>query len=321
MYLIMDLITLEKYKCAGKLSRSIINELMTKMFCGDFDSYYSIQKYSDKRIIEEINKVYKKEKNKGIGFPTTININNNVENFIYNKENDKSFNKDDVIKITLGVNIGGCVSIVGETFSNNKKSEELMNNIKRITEKLALSGETNDEIRMHIEAMCLESEYFPIENCISYQHLGSQIINDESKYIVCNYKAYCDLDGYLTTTDNTCFELLDGEVYTIKLQIINKDISPIIYSKDSSIVKFDDTYRELKLNMSKNFRNEAFSKYGLNSFNSDEYSQSYKHRAGMKDCINKELLYVFQHRYAKTENVYHKIFTLIVMDNKCVIIN
>ena len=65
-----------------------------------------ICEYGDKRIVEEANKLFKKEKEmkKGISFPTTISVNNFACNYspISGENNPvEELNDDDLVKMYL----------------------------------------------------------------------------------------------------------------------------------------------------------------------------------------------------------------------------
>ena len=66
-----------------------MEELFSKIYEEDNLDVYELAKYSDNRIVEECNKIYKKEKNKGIAFPTSISLNDCAGNYRYEKGNDK----------------------------------------------------------------------------------------------------------------------------------------------------------------------------------------------------------------------------------------
>ena len=134
-----------KYIDSSNVCRIIMEELFSKIYEEDNLDVYELAKYSDNRIVEECNKIYKKEKNKGIAFPTSISLNDCAGNYRYEKGNDKYniIKEGDVIKIELGVTISGCIVILGETIIKLNKNdningkydndEELKSNINYIT--------------------------------------------------------------------------------------------------------------------------------------------------------------------------------------------
>ena len=94
-----------------------MTEIVSKIQSSELLNTQALNEYGDNRIKEECSKIYKREIIKGIAFPTSISLNNCVSNYIYENGNDE-FNMikpGDVVKIDLGVNLGGCISILGET--------------------------------------------------------------------------------------------------------------------------------------------------------------------------------------------------------------
>ena len=128
--------------------------------------------------------IYKKEENKGIAFPTSISLNNCVGNYIY--DSNQEYNKiknGDVIKIELGIQISGCIAILGETICEREASERdatpreiltFLNKLKKDIVSAIRVGETNYEIKYLIQSKCTEIGYFPVENTTSYQSSESQ---------------------------------------------------------------------------------------------------------------------------------------------------
>lgn len=248
---------LTKYNTSARMCGNIMVELLDKIKNKEILCIKELENFANNRIEEECAKIYKKEKIKGIAFPTSISLNNCVGNYLYEEENgenkDETFdgkktNKEynfikngDIVKIELGVNLCGCIVNLGETiiYSDNKELDkelfekhgkylELLEILKRDIVDNIKVGEINDEIKINIESKCTEYGCFPVENTISYQHLDGQLQTDDSKYIICNYKDNNIFDnveeyGKDTLPANLCFEFEEGEIYTINLKIIPND--------------------------------------------------------------------------------------------------
>ena len=194
-------IDLTKYNTSSKICRIVMEELFSKIYKEDTLDVYELEKYSDQRIEEECQKIYKKEKNKGVAFPTSISLNNCAGNYRYEKENDNynTIKEGDIIKIELGASISGCIGVLGETIIKlNKKDNEdgkydddkkikdnikyiqLLNDLKDDVIDMIKVGEINDEIRIHVESKCIENKCFPLQNTVSYQHVNGELNGDES---------------------------------------------------------------------------------------------------------------------------------------------
>ena len=328
---------LTKYNTSSKICRIIITELISKIQIEDELNVYELIKYSDSRIKEECDKIYKKETNKGLAFPTSISLNNCAGNYIYEKDNHEYniIKEGDIIKIELGVNISGCIAILGETIIKLKNQDNIngkydnddniKNSIKYITFLNKLKddivnmieiGETNDEIRINIESKCIENDCFPLENTTSYQHLNDQLRTDESKYIILNYKNTDEIDENIV--DNLCFEFEEGEVYTINLVISpleneSIDVVKCVELHEPHIYRFNDCFYNLKLKMSREFCSIVKKKHSLNAFNCLPYKENAKYRVGIKEAYDHNILEKYPILYNKNKNkIFHKKFTIVV---------
>lgn len=325
---------LTKYNSAAKICGVVFKELVQKIRSGEILETKLLNEYGDSRIAEECDKIYKRESVKGVAFPTSISLNNCVSNYIY-EENNTEFNKiksGDVVKIELAVNLGGCISVIGESIligdqseSSNSKYLELLEDLYKSVVALMIPGNLNDDVRMIIESKCTESGCFPVENTTSYQHLDGQLDSYESKYIITNYKKKYDMDDNLVVLDNTCFEFEAGDVFTINLSIIPNDYDQFdeathkyIQPHESHICRFNDEYKTLRLKASREFCSMAKAKYDTNAFNCIPYKGDGRGRLGIKDCINNGILETYNILYSKDRYpVFHKKFTVVVGDNKC----
>lgn len=337
---------LTKYNESARICGLVMRDIIGKINGGENLDVYELCKYGDNKIIEECNKIFKKEKTKGVAFPTCISLNDCVGYYIYEEGNDK-YNriKDrDIIKIELGVNIGGCISRLGETIIYNMADEDeekrkyirfLEDMEQDIVKYMKLenfeqdeNGEvrmTNDDLRMFIESKCVENGCFPVENTVSYQHLGGAFKIQESNYIVLNHRKYYDDDDNLVVEPNLCFDIVNGDVYTIDLTIIgNKDFESgyeHIYrvNHNAHILRYNELYYNLKLKNARDFCSLMKAKYGMNAFNSIEYRKNVKNRMGIKESMDAGILEEYPVIYNKNGyNVYHKKFTIMIKNNKMV---
>lgn len=322
---------LEKYKSSSKIARLVMKELISKIKNSEMLEIKALHSYGDSRIQEECQTLigkYKEQKNCGVAFPTCISLNDCVGNYLY--EESKNIIPGDIVKIHLGVNIGGCIVNLGETIclDNDNKYIDLLNSLQKQVQNTMISDNTNDDVKMLIESKCTESGCFPVENTTSYQHLDGQEYTQDSKYIITNYKKYYDSEGYLTVNPNTCFDLEKGEIYTVKLVIIpnnndNADETDHEYIKvdEPHIYRFNDTFYDLKLKMSREFVSRCKREHGTNAFNCIEHKQVGKSRVAIKQCCESGILEQYPILYSKDKyNIYHKIFTIIVDDNKSTIL-
>ena len=342
----IDNTTLTKYNESARICGLVMRDIINKIKRGEILDVYELCKYGDRCISEECEKIFKKEKVKGVAFPTCISLNDCVGYYIYEKGNDNYniIKNNDIVKIELGVNIGGCISRLGETMIKecddleDEKYIRFLDNLQgEIIKFMRLEnfeeddmGEirmTNDDLRMFIESKCTEMECFPVENTISYQHLEGAFKMDESKYIVLNHRKYYDMDDNLIVEPNLCFDILNDEVYTMNITIIpnndSENETEHIYSMphDEHIMRYSELYYNLKLKNSREFCSMVKSKYGTSAFNCLEYKKNVKNRLGIKESKDAGILETYPVMYNKEKlKVYHKKFTVVIRDNKMVLL-
>jgi methionine aminopeptidase len=305
----------EYYNVGTKIAKKVYESIVKHIENGE-RSVHTLRTMGDKMIELECEKVYKKVKNKGIGFPVCILLNNYIGNKL---ENSNLINEEDVVKIELGVNICGCIAMYGDTFLLKKndvheKYINLLNNLQKKIIKLMKHGETNDEVRINVESICTESGCVPVENTVNYQNLEGQLKTMESKYIIFNYKKHYDMDDNLTTEVNDCYEFEKGEVYTLSLKIHeDKDVK---YKREErfDIYRFNDCYYNLKLKSSREFLTKVKSKVENCAFELSKFLTSVKDKFGFKECVVNGILEEYPVTYVDNKNivVYSKVFTVII---------
>jgi methionine aminopeptidase len=328
---------LQRYISSSKICKVVLDEIILKIQKSQILLLKELHLYGNTRLQEECDK-FTNEKIHAIAFPTSISLNNCVGNYLYN--DDQKINPGDIVKIQLGINLSGCIVNIGETIYYNEHNEDdkakndhqkYLNLLKDLQNKIKqkiISGNTNDDVKILIESTCTQSGCFPVENTISYQHLDGQEFTDESKYIITNYKKYYDNDDYLIVPQNTCFEFECGEIYTVKLIVIpnnfdNSDETQhqYIQNEQPHIYRFNDTFYDLKLKMSREFVSRTKKEYGTNAFNAIEYGTNGKSRVAIKQCCENGILEEYPISFSKDKyNVYHKIFTIIVNKNSSIIL-
>lgn len=328
----IDQAILTKYNAAAKICGKVYNEIVDLINGGE-SNIVVLCKYGNDKIIEECNKIYKKEQ-KGIGFPVCITLNDCVGNYLYQSDKPEynTIKNGDTIKIELAVNIGGCIATYGNTIVRGEKSNEqskyidLLDQLTKDVIDTIKAGEINDDVRIVLESRCSNNDCFPVENCTSYQLLDGHIQTPESKYIVLNHQKYYDDEDNLVVEENLCFEFEDSEVYTINLTIIpekNGDKEHVYKEEhDSHIYRFNDYFYNLKLKSSREFCSAVKSIHGNNAFDITPYRNNIKNKMGIKECYENGILESYPILYNKDGyHIYHKKFTIIVNNDKCIRLN
>ena len=292
-----------------------------------------ICKLGDDFIHSHLQLVYKGMTDKGVAFPVCVSVNECVG---YNCTDNIHPQIGDIVKVELGVEIGGCLSMLGESFvmgpqqvQNPNLSGSLDTN-KYIQFLDILTGElvnaihvksNNIDAKVLVESKCTEVDCFPIENCTSYQQFPGHMRTSDSKYIVFNHQKYYDESDFLTVAPDLCFEFEESEVYHINLSIVQNH--PVTFTnhkyieRPADIMRFNDFYYSLKLRNSKVFCHKVKSEHRNNAFRLCDYTNSPSHRMGMKECLDNGILESFPVQYTKDHMpVYSKKFTVIITGGK-----
>ena len=328
--------SLTKYNAAAKICAEVYNKLVALIVNEEVISVKELCKIGNEMIIKECDSIFKKERNKGVGFPVSISLNDCVGNYVYEdnprQQNYNVIKDGDVVKIELAVNIGGCIAVWADTVvkGHNKNQNQRYTEITRFLDDLShkvlelmKGGETNDEVRIMVESECTKNEVFPIENCIGYQHLNNQIKTTDSKYIVFNHQKYYDDDDRLCVEENLCFDLEPGEVYTVNLTVVpdSLDDSSHVYKEphQAHIYRFNDFFYNLKLKSSREFASRVKSKCGNNAFVLSDHITSARDKMGLKECWENGIIDNYPVMYHKGKvNVFSKKFTVIVGESKAI---
>jgi len=326
-------IMLTKYNAAAKICGKVYNKLVEMIINEELLSVRELCNVGNDMITKECANIYKKEKNKGVGFPVSISLNDCVGNYVYEDnplQHPYNVIKDgDIVKIELAVNIGGCIAVCADTIVKGQNSKtgipRFLDELSHKVKELMKAGETNDEVRIMVESECTKNEVFPIENCIGYQHLNNQMKTADSKYIVFNHQKYYGDDDCLCVEENLCFDLEPGEVYTVNLTVVPdvQDESSHAYKEphQAHIYRFNDFFYNLKLKSSREFVGQTKSKCGNNAFVLSEHMTSARDKIGLRECWENGIIENYPIMYHKGKvNVYSKKFTVIVGESKAIVL-
>lgn len=289
-----------KYHTAAVICKKVYNELKELIKQGERDIRV-LSDLGNSKIELELNKIYKKEK-KYIGFPVSISLNNCVGNYLFDSEKDEfnTIKDNDVIKIELGVNIGGCISILGETFTISnvdwvEKANNFLTKLQKKILKLVENGYTGDDLRMYIESECTKVDMFPVENTVSYQGESDFLKTSDGKYFILNNVKHYDMDETLISPEFVNYEFETNDIYHINLSIIpinpENDNKIVIKSDEKAhIYTLNDYTYQLKMKSSRAFYNTIKSKHCFNPFEIEKYLEDKTFRMGKLECIKNYIL-------------------------------
>ncbi|PVU90384.1 hypothetical protein BB559_004659 [Furculomyces boomerangus] len=111
----MDQEAQEKYRYSATIVQNVLELVSSSVHVGS--SVHSLCKYGDDLIRANVKTLFKKNKDmeKGISFPTSITINNFIQNFSPPSSEDIIVGNDDLVKIEISAHVDGYIVSLGKT--------------------------------------------------------------------------------------------------------------------------------------------------------------------------------------------------------------
>jgi len=324
---------IDKFNAGAKICNNVLDTIIKNTEKDKIFSISHIALKGDLLLKESLQTVYKNSK-KSIAFPVSISVGNCVEN---NRKNgilmDYASSGSCIVKIKLGVNIDGCISLLQKTFKFINETKlftqiDEINNLeekcRKICEKNMFNGNTNDEVRKLIEIELLQNGYQAIENCVSYQTFENFLNTSESKYIILNYKKYYDENDQLIEPTNDCFEFLNGEVYHVNVHFVSNDKDNFCLTtckENPDMYRLNEYYYSLKTKSGKAFYNLIRNNHLSNPFLLEDYSDQPINKLGFKECYDNGILSELPILHTKENiDVYGFTFTIVISNKKGIIV-
>ncbi|XP_023018499.2 proliferation-associated protein 2G4 [Leptinotarsa decemlineata] len=308
-----------KYKMAGEIVNRVLKQVLSKCITGA--SVREICEYGDELLLDETNKVFKKEKDlkKGIAFPTSISVNNCVCHYSpVPSEPDYALKDEDVVKVDLGAHIDGFIAVVAHTIVIGASVEKKVTGRKadvilaahyasQTALRLLKPGNETYAITDAVQKVAESFKCKPVEGMLSHQLKQFKI--DGEKTIIQN-------PNDAQKKEHEKFELDKHEVYAMDVLISTGDgVGKETNTRVSIYKKTDETY-QLKLKASRMFYGEVRAKYGNMPFNLRSFQDETKAKMGVVECVKNKLIEPFQVLYEKPgEFVAHFKFTVLLMPN------
>jgi len=312
-------IVVTKYKMAGDMVNGILKEILTK--CVDGASVLSICELGDSKLLEETNKVFKKDKEmkKGIAFPTCVSVNNCICHFSPLKSDpDVTLRTGDVVKVDLGAHIDGFIAVVAHTIvigasETNKvtgrKADAVLAaySAAEIALRLVKPGSDNYSVTDGIQKAAESFTCKPIEGMLSHQ-LTKHVIDGEKAIIQNPTEAH--------RKDHEKCEFDVHEVYAVDILVSTGDGKGRELDTRTTVFKKKDMVYQLKMKASRQFLSETEKKFGLMPFTLRLYEEEKKARMGVVECVKHELVQPFTVLYEKPGEVVAQFkYTVILMPN------
>jgi len=312
-------VVVTKYKMAGDMANRVLKLVIDA--CKEGESARSICELGDKLILEETNKVYKKEKElkKGIGFPTCISVNNCVCHFSpLHSEPDVVLQNGDMVKIDLGVHIDGFIAavaftiVVGATKDNpvtGKKADVLQAAYlaAEVAQRLVKPGNENVTVTENIQKVGESFKCKPVEGMLTHQLERNRI--DGDKTIIQN-------PNEPQKKEHKKCEFQVHEVYAIDILMSSGEGKAKEREARTTVYKKTDIQYSLKMKASRVFYSDVTNKFSTMPFTLRAFDDEKKAKMGVTECARHELLSPYPVLYEKDGEFVAQIkCTVLLMPN------
>jgi len=306
-----------KYKMAGEIANRVLQELIGRTQVGV--TALELCKIGDDMIMQETDKVYKKEKEmkKGIAFPTQANVNNCICHYapLSSVQNDFVLKDGDVIKLDLGVHVDGYIAVVAHTviLSEAKKSRSVdamlaAHYCAEAALRLVKPGVENTAVTDVVTKISESFGCKAVEGMLSYQMEKDTI--DGKKTIIQN-------PTEKQRQEHEKCEFAVNEVYAIDMLISTGDGKSRDMDFRTTIYKREpDQVYQLKMKASRAIFSEVEKKFDTMCFNLRSLDDEKKAKMGINECVNHALITPFPVLFEKEDEIVAQFkFTTLLMPN------
>jgi len=271
--------------------------------------------FGDKLINEFTSQVYKAGKvEKGVAFPTSISADNCLGHFSPLSEDTTLLKEGDLIKIDLGVQIDGFISVVAHTIVVTSHPEQPITGRKadvicaahyaaECAHRLVKPGKKNTDVTEAIAKVADQFKCQPVEGVLSHQM--KRYVIDGNKVII----SKATLDHKVEE-----FEFEENQVYSIDIVMSTGEGKSKELETRTTIYKraVDQNYL-LKMKASRYVLNEINQHFPTFPFTLRALDEK-RGRLGITECIKHDLVYPYPVLYEKQgEFVAQYKFTVLVL--------
>jgi curved DNA binding protein len=329
---------LNKYKMAGKIVAKVLDELvrMAKPGCTTYDMCV----YGDRRIVEEVGKVYTETKFKGISFPTAISINNKAgfDSPVVDKK--ECIRDGDLVKIELGAHIDGYPATVGFTVLVNESKMDIKDKradvLRAVAEcskeilKVMVPGRTNRDVTKIMEKYSeLYKCSLPYTDGNGYMNAPGIMSYQMSRGVVDGYNDDDDdfIHGLILCRQNDSYDFsmretqfLENEVWGVDIMVcsgtgkLKRDDSCTIYKR------LLDRRADLRLDVSRKSLNELKNNpFPVNI--REMVKRNSRFNLGLKECLRMGLVEEYPVLSERRGEYIARIkFTVVVRDKPILVV-
>jgi len=273
----------------------------------------------DKTIEESVKTVYVKGKlSKGIGFPTSVAVNNVICHFSplpSDDEANETLKTGDLVKIQLGTQIDGYAAIVAHSFVIGATKEapatgrqaDVIQAAQLAMDaaiRLIKPGNKNMEVTKAVDKIAASFQTKPVEGMLS--HNQEKNVMDGKKQVIIN-----PTENQFQNFEK--LEFSEGEVWGVDIFISSGEGKPRQMSSRTTIYKKTDTRYDLKLKASRAVISEISNKFGPFPFPLRELENERKARMGIVECAKHKLLIPYDVMYEKQGEFVAQFFSTILL--------
>jgi curved DNA binding protein len=310
----------QKYMDAG----DIANRTLTKVteLCTAGKSVLEICTFGDNFINEQLTKVYKaKNIEKGVAFPTCISVNNCVGHFSPLVGDTTVLAAGDLVKIDLGVQIDGFISMTANTVVvggavdqvTGRKADLLLaaHYAGELVHRLVKPGKKNTDVTEMIAKVGAEFKVNPVEGVLSHQI---------KRYIVDGNKVIINKETLENKVEE--FEFEENEVYCVDiLYSTGEGKSKEAEAKTTVYKRAVDVEYNLKLKASREAFNEINKKFPTFPFTMRALDEK-KGRLGISEMLKHDLLHTYPVLFEKNGEFVSQVkFTVLVTPSQSLRLN
>nr|CDS15413.1 Proliferation associated protein 2G4 [Echinococcus granulosus] len=316
-----DETVLNKYKLAGEIVHTVLKELMEQ--CVPGAKIIELCEYGDRRIVEETNKLFKKEKEmkKGVAFPTAISVNNFICHYspISGEENIiEELNDGDLVKIDLGAHIDGFSSVIGHTFVIGASPEKRVTGRKadvivaanvavEVARRLVKPGNENYQVSDMIAKAVADFDCRPIQGVQS--HLLKKLVYVGEKSIVLNPD-----DDQKKGVEKCIFKMY--EAWLLDIVISTGSGKPREHTARTTLFRKNETLYHLKMKASRKFYSEVSAKFQEYPFNIRSVEDIKSARYAVTECASHNVITPMPVLVEKEKEFVAQFrFTVVLMPN------
>ncbi|CDH53178.1 proliferation-associated protein 1 [Lichtheimia corymbifera JMRC:FSU:9682] len=314
---IADSNVVAKYKEAAEIANKVLDKVIK--LCVEGAKVMDICVAGDDAIVEATKGIYTKGNiSKGIGFPTSISLNNCVAHFSplpSDPESATTLKAGDVAKVQLGVQIDGFGSIVAHTLVVGASAENPVTGVKadviqaahtalEAAVRMVAPGNKNMEITKVVDKIAAAYNTKPVEGMLSHQQLKNK--TDGKKQIILNPS-----EAHLRDFERC--EFAENEVYVLDVLISSGEGKVRQLNARTTIYKKTENKYQLKMTTSRQVFSELQKMAGAFPFSLRQMADERKARMGIVECAKHQVVLPYDVVYEREDAVVAQFLTTVLV--------